>query len=88
MLSVQSNYRVRVVTSLLPKKLVFCALLRHLRAEKGMHPDQDNLTLHVVLQESTPITGAVRVYAVGSTQTPAQFKLLNSGRGAKMSVRK
>lgn len=53
-----------------------------------MHPDQDNLILHVVLQESTPITGAVRVYAVGSTQTPAQLKLLNSGRGAKMSVRK
>lgn len=43
MLPVQSNYGVSVATPLLHKKLVFCPLLRHLRAEKGMHRDQDNL---------------------------------------------
>lgn len=88
MLSVQSNYGVSVVTPLLHKKLVFCVLLRHLRAEKGMHSDQDNLILCIMLQETTPVTGALGVYALGSTETPAQFKLLNSSRGAKVSVRK
>lgn len=55
-------------TTLFHKKLVFCALLRaHLRAENGMH-FQNNLILRIVLQETTPATGALRVYAVGSTQ--------------------
>lgn len=84
MLPVQSNYGVSVVTPILHKKLEFCALLRHLGAEKGMHANQDNL----MVQETTPITGSLRVYAVGSTHIPAQFRLLNSGRGAKMSARK
>lgn len=41
-----------------------------------------------MLQETTPLTGALRVHAVGSAQTPAQFQLLNSRRGTTMSVRK
>lgn len=50
-----------------------------------MDPDQD---VCILLQETTPITGTLRVYAVGSTETPAQFNLLNSGRRAKMSTGK
>lgn len=52
-----------------------------------MYSDQDNPILCNLLQETTPITGALGVYAVGSTKTPAQFKSLNSGRRAKMSNR-
>lgn len=42
------------------KACILCST-RHLRAEKGMHPDQDNLVLRIMLQETTPVTGALRV---------------------------
>jgi len=33
-----------------------------------MYPGQDNPMLCILLQETTPITGARRVYAPGSTE--------------------
>lgn len=44
------------------------ALLRNLRTKKGMLPDQDNPMLHTLLQVTTPITAALREYALGSTE--------------------